>query len=272
MEVQNPKIKDQNKSQLQRSKLKTNSRSKVPKFKSFWILSLGFWILSFGFTLPSYALDDPEAKIAKVIENYVIAKYPNWAGLEILVTFRYADKIFEELRGLEGEVDFKIVEVYKDFKPVGDVIFPIEVSSGEFSKKIFVRTQVEVLKKIVVAKKNIKRGEKIEAKDLTLAERDIAMLPNKYFEDLDQVANSLAKTTIPKKSIIFEWMIKEIPLVHRGDEVTILVTAPNLLVKTKGVALEDGYRDKKVKVKRKNSKKTLEGILISENEVEVKLK
>jgi flagella basal body P-ring formation protein FlgA len=45
-----------------------------------------------------------------------------------------------------------------------------------------------------------------------------------------------------------------------------------LLVKTKGVALEDGYLGKKMKVKSKGSKKFLEGSLISPTEVEVKLK
>jgi len=44
------------------------------------------------------------------------------------------------------------------------------------------------------------------------------------------------------------------------------------VVKTKGMVLEDGYLDKKIKVKRVESNKTLEGILISPDEVEVKLK
>ena len=210
--------------------------------------------------------------MAEVIEDYVITRYPEWIGLEIRVTFRHADKIFEDLRGVDENADFEIVEVYKDFKPVGNVIFPIKFSTGEIAEKLFVRAKVEVFNKVVVAKKRIKRGEIITEEDLALEERDIAMLPQKYFENLGEVIETEAKTTIPKESTIFEWMIKEIPLVHRGDEISILVTAPDLLVKTKGVALEDGYLDKKIKVKRVESKTTLEGILISPHEVEVKLK
>jgi flagella basal body P-ring formation protein FlgA len=220
------------------------------------------------------ALDDPEAKIAKVIEDYVIATYPDWAGLEIRITFKYADRLFEGLRALEGEVEFKIAEVYTNLKPVGNVIFPIEVSAGEESRKVFVRAKVEVFKKVVVAARHIKRGTMISLDDVKLEERDIAMFPQSYYADLEGVLLKETKTSVPRNSTIFEWMIKEIPMVRRGDEVTILVKGPNLLVRTTGMALEDGYEGKwlKVKVAGKDAKDSLEGRLISSNEVEVILK
>ena len=124
----------------------------------------------------------------------------------------------------------------------------------------------------MIARRRIKRGEAISPEDLALEERDIAVIPQKYFEDINKVANTESKTTIPKNSTIFEWMIKEIPLVHRGEEVAILVTAPNLMVKTVGIALEDGYLGKGIKVKRQETNKTLEGLLVSSDEVEVRLK
>lgn len=220
----------------------------------------------------AWALDNPEGELAYAIEDYVMTRYPDWIGYDIKVTFKYADKILGRLGDLEGDVDLRVVEVYKDFKPIGNVIFPIEVITAGSSQKIFVRARVEVFKNIVVANRRIKRGDEIGVEDLALESRDIAVLPQKYFEEIFQVANTEAKTTIPRNSTIFEWMIKEVPLVHRGEEVAILVTAPNLLLKTQGVALEDGYLGKKMKVKSKESKKTLEGSLISPTEVEVKLK
>jgi flagella basal body P-ring formation protein FlgA len=230
------------------------------------------FVAAFLFSSSAFALDDPQAKITKVIKKYVVAKYPDWKDLRIRVAFKYVDKTFKSLSQLDGHVDYKIVEVYKNLKPVGNVIFPIKVTAGETTKKIFVRAKVEVWKKIVVAAKKIKRGGQIAAKDLSLVEKDIAMIPNKYLGNVLQAVNTEAKTTIPKGSTIFGWMIKKMPLVHRGSEIAVRVTASNLLVKAQGVALEDGYRGEKIKVKTKNSKKTLEGILISANEVEVKLK
>jgi flagella basal body P-ring formation protein FlgA len=42
-------------------------------------------------------------------------------------------------------------------------------------------------------------------------------------------------------------------------------------VRSRGVALVDGYLGEKIKVKRIDSKKTVEGTLISSSEVEVKI-
>jgi len=234
---------------------------------------------------PCPAMDNPEKELTKVIENYVKEnyvkeKYPDWADLDIQVSFKFADKVFNMLREFEGKVDLAILPTYKDFKPIGNVIFPIEVSSGDFLKKVFVkkvfvRAKVSVFKDIVVAAKKIKRGGKIEADLLTLQKRDIAMLPQKYFTEMIEVKNSEAKTTIPKNSTIFAWMVKEIPLVRRGDKVTIVLKGPNLLLKTRGVLLEDGYKGKTVKVRPQigssKTKTILDGLLISDNLVEVKL-
>jgi flagella basal body P-ring formation protein FlgA len=224
--------------------------------------------------VPALALDDPEAKIAKVIEDYVVAAYPDWAGLEIRVTFKYAKKLFEKLGVLEGKVEFKMAEVYRELKPVGNVIFPIEVRAGGDTQKIFVRARVEVFRKVAVAARRIRRGTVISLDDVSLEERDIAMLPQSYYTDLEGVLLKETKTSVPRNSTIFEWMIKEIPLVRRGDRVMIVVRGPDLLVRTSGLALEDGYEGKRLKVKvaGKDAKDSLEGRLISSNEVEVILK
>ena len=263
---------------IQNSKFKIKNKCINHLFKNMAKIHIGFvlYILIFVFLCQfssiTCALDNPEQELTEVVEDYVLTRYPDWIGLEVRTTFKHADRIFEDLRGINDYADFEIVEVYEDFKPVGNVIFPIKLTAGEISKKIFVRAKVEVFDEIVVAKNRINRGERIEEKDLTLEERDIAMLPENYFRYPRQILGTEAKTTIPKNSTIFEWMVKEMPLVHRGEEIAILVTAPNLLVKTQGVLLEDGYLGKTAKVKRSGSKKTLEGILVSSKEIEVKLK
>ncbi|MFC1540714.1 flagellar basal body P-ring formation chaperone FlgA [Candidatus Margulisiibacteriota bacterium] len=239
--------------------------------KKYVLISL---VLLSLFSASAFALEDPEAKIAKVIENYVIATYPDWADLEIRVTFKYADRLFERLRALEDGAKFKIADVYRDLKPVGNVIFPIDVTAGGETKKIFVRANIEVFKKVVVAARQIKRGTLISLDDVMLEDRDIAMLPQSYHADLDRVLLKETKTSVPKNSTVFEWMIKEMPQVRRGDELMVLIKGPNLLVRTTGYALEDGYDGKwlKLKIKGKDAKDSLEGRLISSNEVEVILK
>jgi len=260
---------------IRNSKLEIRKIFQIPITKLvivFLIILSSFVICHSSLVVPAQALDNPEQALKDVIEDYVMTTYPDWIGYDIKISLKYADKIIEHLRDLKGDVDLRIVEVYRNFKPVGNVIFPIEVTTANGRKKIFVRAKVEVFKNVVIANRRINRGEEIALDDLALESRDIAVVPQKYYEDVAAVVDTEAKTSIPKNSTIYEWMIKEIPLVHRGDQVAILVTGPNLAVKAMGRALEDGYLGKMIKVRRAESDKTLEGTLVSSDEVEVRLK
>lgn len=221
---------------------------------------------------PVWALDDPEAEIARVVRSYVVSKYPNWADLDIRITFKYADKTFKSLKKLSDDTEFRVAEAYQEVNSVGSVIIPIEYEVNEDTKKIFVRAKVEVFRKIVAAAKLIKRGRIIGEEDLKLEKRDIATIPQSYYDMLSQVLFTETKTSIPQNSTIFSWMVKEIPLFHRTEEVTINVISDNLRVKTTGIALEDGYQGQWIRVKVKETGEALDGIVVATGVVEVILK
>lgn len=218
-----------------------------------------------------FALENPEQKVKEVIKDYVLEKNPASSRDEIRITFKLAEKTFEELKALEEGAQFKVLEVYPEFKPVGSVIFPLVVTSGENSEKILLRAKVEIIKKVAAAARLIKKGEVLGASDVKLEERDVALLPQKYFIESSPLAGKEARITIPANSTLFEWMVGDQPLIHRGQEVSLVVIAPGLTVKTRGQAMEDGYRDAELKVKRIDSKKIIVGKVISPSEVEVKL-
>ena len=229
-------------------------------------LVLGIW------SLPARAIDNSQAKLTKVIKSYVVAEKPEWKGLEIKVSYKFADKTFESLKAYGADAKLEIVDLFNSVKPAGNVIFPVVVTDGAISKRFFVRTKVAVFKKIVVANQRIKRGTILADKMISLKERDVAMLPNSFFSDRASLVSQEAKTTIPKNSTLFSWMVKRQPLVHRGDKIAVFVRAPNLEVKYLGLVLSDGYIGGKIKVKNEKSKKSVEGILVSKDVVEVYLK
>jgi len=237
-------------------------------------LSLIILSLVLGFAFSALALQNSEEKIGQVIQDFVSAKNPEWGQLNIVVDLKNGEKIADLLRDIPEDASLKIVQVFDDFNPIGNVILPIQVSdaSGEALIKVFARAKVEVFKQVVCSAKQINRAQKIEIEDLKLEERDIAMLPNQYYSDLMQVISSETKTIIPKNSTIFGWMVREIPMIRRGSQVKLVVITDNLLVKAEGVALEDGYLNKEIKVKRNQSGKILAGLVNSPEEVEVNIK
>ena len=234
----------------------------------FWLVG----VLLFCAFLPAagYALNNPEESVTDIIKSYIVGKYPDWQVWDIKITFKQAEKTFEKMRAIKSDSELKIGELYKDFKPVGNVIFPLDSPMGRF----FLRTKVEVFKEIVYAREGIRRGAVIELDNLAMGKRDVAMLPPGFFSGTEPLQGMEAKTTIPKGSTLFEWMVKKAPLIRRGDEVMILLKGEGLLVKAKGVSLMDGSLNEKIKVQRRtgsSASKTLEGVLISPKEVEVSI-
>ncbi|MBU0502109.1 MAG: flagellar basal body P-ring formation chaperone FlgA [bacterium] len=232
---------------------------------------LTFCLICFS-TTAARAMATAEAAIIEEIKKYVLTTYPDWLGLEIKVGLKNSDRIKLGLEEFEDQANIEILETYKTFRPIGNVIFPIKVVDSKQEKKIFVRAEVEVFGDLVVAAASISRRQIIVPDLVKIDKRDIALLPQKYFTNLDQVIGKEAKTVIPKGSTIYEWMIKDIPLVHNGEKLMILVKGPNLWVKTRGVSLMDGYLGKMIKVKAENSQETLEGVLVAPDKVEVELK
>jgi len=217
------------------------------------------------------ALAEPEQKMTGVIKDYVLSKYPNFSAEEIRVQYKQAASVLSGLQGLSDGATLRIVEYYADFKPIGNVVFPVEAVDGEQVSKLFIRAKVEVVKKIAAAAKPIKKGKLLAAEDLKFEERDIALLPQKYFLENVSLINKEARIFVPQNSTLFEWMVGDPALVKKGSDVAILVTSAGLTVRARGEALEDGYKDMEIKVKRLDSSKVIRGKVISANEVEVKL-
>ena len=223
------------------------------------------------FIVPAFALTDPEHEVAVKIKEFVIAKYPHWAAEDIRITFKYPEETFDKMGELGEKAAVRIGKVNNLFRPVGNAIFPIEVKQNNNITRFLVRAKVEVFKKIVVAANTIKRAQVIIEEDVTIEARDVALLPEKYFYTVSDVFNREAKSTISKKSAIFDWMIKKKPLLHRGEKVTILVISDGVKIEAKGTTLSEGNKGEEIMVKRDDSKKSIKAKIISADKVEVKL-
>ncbi|MFA6169540.1 MAG: flagellar basal body P-ring formation chaperone FlgA [Candidatus Margulisiibacteriota bacterium] len=214
----------------------------------------------------------PAERIVETIKGMVLAKYPNVVREELRVEIKIDEKGKAALLTADDASTYRVMEVFPDFKPIGNVIFPIEVKKTGAVGKIFVRAKVEVLKKIVVAAAGLGRNKPLQAGDFTYETRDVALLPQKYYTDFQPLLGKEAKIPIPANSTIFEWMIGEPPVIRAGSEVGLVVAAPDISVRVAGLALENGYLNEQIKVRKKESGKILFGKVLSNNEVEVELK
>jgi flagella basal body P-ring formation protein FlgA len=215
--------------------------------------------------------NDVQSRMTRAIISYLVEKDPSYAGRKIEVTYKYADRTFRNLRARKGKVDFSIAELYPGFKPVGNIIVPVQVVVDDVPKeKIFLRTRVSVFDGIVVAKKRIQRGDLITTAEAAIEERDIAVLNSEIIKDMDLALGKESKTFIPGGNPIYSWMIKERPLVKKNDKVNIRAGSQNVLVEAVGTSLEDGGLGGEIKVKNEVSGKELIAIVTGTGEVTVR--
>lgn len=259
---------------LQTSNIQTNPNLNNAISK---IIVICFLVFAFCFEVgglrlgvdAAWALDNPESRVTAVIKKFVLAKNPAWSQSEIKVTVKQAEKILVQMAELPDNAQFKVIEIYPDFKPVGNVVFPVQVTYGTASAKFLLRAKVEVFRSVAVAAALLKKGKRIEPADLRWEERDVALLPQKYFVAPENLRGLEAKISIPVNSTIFEWMVGEPPLVRSGQEIMLVASAAGLTIKTRGQALADGYLDEVIQIKRFAANKVLKGRVLSANEVGV---
>ena len=242
--------------------------------KQYYKCILAVFVAMFVLVCLAEAAEVPTSisdRISRAIKSYLVEKDPSLAGKRIEISYKYADKIFRELKYRKGSVTFSVAELYPDFKPIGNMIVPIQVTiDGEQKDKLFLRTKVSVFDKIVVAKKRFKRGELIQEGDATLEVRDISNLLPDILREINLVAGKEVKTFIPSGNAIYDHMIKDRPYVKKDEKVKISSSARNILVMADGLSMEDGKLGQEVRVKSLGSGREIIAVVTGTAEVTVR--
>lgn len=228
-------------------------------------------IITFSFPVLCPEVVSPVSnKVTRAIVKFLVAKDENFVGKRIEVTYKYADKTFRDLVGRKGDVTYSVIEMYPDFKPLGNIIIPIQVYvNGEEKEKLFLRTKVSVYDRIVVAKKRMKKGDIIGTVEAVIEERDVATLNQTVIRDIGMVLGKESRTFIPLENPIYDWMIKEKNYIKKNAKIKILLSSTDISIEVKGEALQDGMLGEKIKVKNLTSGKEIEGYVSGTDEVKV---
>jgi flagella basal body P-ring formation protein FlgA len=94
-----------------------------------------------------------------------------------------------------------------------------------------------------------------------LREQDINQLRGDYYTRLQDVAGQTARVPIANGEVISPRQLEASVAVRRGDVVTLEVRKGNLLIRTKGIALEDGRLNEQIDVENQRSGRQLRGIV-----------
>jgi flagella basal body P-ring formation protein FlgA len=168
-----------------------------------------------------------------------------------------------------GVVDFEMFQKSKGV-PKGYVRLSVIVTVDGISRgEVSLSAWVDVFGPVVCAAHKIQRGETIGFEDIYLARKNVSRMPANTLTDRGMAIGLSAKNTISKNTCLKDYMLKRMPLLDKGEVVTILAEMAGLRVTTPGKALERGFAGDVIRVQNTMSKKRVYARIVDDSTVEV---
>ncbi|MCF6148469.1 MAG: flagellar basal body P-ring formation protein FlgA [Candidatus Kuenenia sp.] len=139
------------------------------------------------------------------------------------------------------------------------VVVRIYVGDKQY-QKIPMYFNIRHYEDIVVASKRINRNDILTAKDLYIKRVETTRMPGiTTFDNMKPLLGKRVLYTILPDKPLTQNMIDEPAAIKKGELVKILVKIGNLSVITKGIAKEDGYKGRVIKIMNLDTKRELYG-------------
>lgn len=196
-------------------------------------------------------------EMVKRAKDYLAEKMPSYGHEMVIESDRMpADKILPaneedvrlEVSPAEGNRDRGNVQVF----------VRIIVKDKQYLK-VPVFFNVRVYENVIVSNRKIGRGEILTENDLVVENLETTKLPGSTLSSVDDLVGKRLTRLIQPYTPITPELIDNPPIIKRGDCIKLLLQSGNLTVVSKGVAKEDGYAGKIIKVKNTDSNKEIQG-------------
>lgn len=135
--------------------------------------------------------------------------------------------------------------------------------------KIFVPVKASQIAPVVVMAKPARAGLPIHPDQLTIQQRDVAMMEGPGFGAVELVAGKVATRGLPPGAVVQPADLADGVLVKRGDPVQIQATAGTITVKMEGRALGSATLGGQVNVENIATRRVLRGRLVQDGVVQV---
>lgn len=136
---------------------------------------------------------------------------------------------------------------------------------------IYVPAEISVFAKALVATRPLARGAGLTPGDVTLVETDVSKLGHGYLETPADIDGLVTRRPVAAGTVLTSAMIKAPLLVKRGDRVRLVSGEGPIQVEMLGEAIEAAARGDRVRVRALDSKRVVEGWVVSASVVKMTL-
>lgn len=128
---------------------------------------------------------------------------------------------------------------------------------------------LQVSEEVVVASRNLARGETLTHEHLTTVSKDRSKLPRDVMLDPDLVVGRRTRRSLREGEPVRSGQIELVPLVERGDRVMLILEAGALRLQATGRAQEKGALGDTIRVRNLDSKREILGRIDAQGRVRV---
>ncbi|MFC1526840.1 flagellar basal body P-ring formation chaperone FlgA [Candidatus Latescibacterota bacterium] len=141
------------------------------------------------------------------------------------------------------------------------------VIADKVAKAITLTVDTRVYRPVLVTTRALRRGSPITADMLETMERNIAKLRHGHYSDLAQLEGMQTRRPVGYGDVLTGQHVEPVPVIHRGDEVTVTVQSANMQMSVRGIALQDGGIGSRIRVKNADSGKVTSGVIVDSGTV-----
>lgn len=143
--------------------------------------------------------------------------------------------------------------------------------NGEKPWKIFMGAHLHIYKYVWVSKFPLSRGQLIANEDISKEKRDITKLSSGYIPAKDSLVGMQLKRSVGAEQVLSNTMITSQKVIKRGDRIAIISKFGGIVVRATGIALSDGAKGEKIRVRNTSSKREIEAYVSDKQQVLVAL-
>src|SRR5690625_459356 len=133
---------------------------------------------------------------------------------------------------------------------------------------IYVPAQVDLYRPVVVAARNLSRGTRLSANDVTVVLRNTSRLRQGFVDAEQAVVGMELRRPLKRDEPFRAGLLVEPLAVNRGDEVRLEAEIGGITVSTRGTAMSSGRVGQQIRVKNNNSERVVAGRIIAPGHVQ----
>jgi len=204
-----------------------------------------------------------------------------------LVSFLKSTDVWKERLANNGSLVLKKLSLEKQISiPARKIKVSFEVPSGDdllgptnvhlfiydgerIFKKIWLRTEIAFSGDILVAGRDLRPGEIVNAGMVEHRKVTVDSAPSRFFMIAEEVAGKRVKSYLRKGFAITSNRLEDPPAVNFGDVVKIIAESGSILLVASGRAMGRGHQGETVRVQNTRTRKIINAVVIGQKEVRV---